>query len=85
MTRTLKRTWIARCPACKAHSRIESGETVSMWNRRPDVKCECGRTMTAQLLRGFVNHAHQCGARCLSSKGHVCECSCCGANHGTNA
>lgn len=25
---------------------------------------------------------HECGARCLSSKGSTCECSCGGANHG---
>ena len=25
---------------------------------------------------------HKCGARCTSSTGHVCECSCGGENHG---
>lgn len=25
---------------------------------------------------------HKCGARCVNAKGHDCECSCGGANHG---
>lgn len=85
MTKTLKSTWIARCPACKAHRRLERGETVDIWGGRPAPHCACGRTMTARLLRGHVSPDHKCGARCLASKGHVCECSCGGANHGTAA
>jgi hypothetical protein len=29
--------------------------------------------------------AHKCGARCVSSTGHVCECACGGENHGVGA
>ena len=79
--RTLKRTWIARC-SCKAHRRIEKGTTVKMWNAKPSVRCDCGKSMAAKLLRGTTSD-HACGARCMGSKGHVCECSCGGANHGT--
>jgi hypothetical protein len=28
---------------------------------------------------------HKCDARCQNAKGHDCECSCGGANHGKNA
>lgn len=28
---------------------------------------------------------HKCDARCMNAKGHNCECSCGGANHGINA
>lgn len=28
---------------------------------------------------------HKCDARCQNAKGHTCECSCGGANHGKNA
>jgi len=28
---------------------------------------------------------HACDNRCMSAKGHVCECSCGGKNHGINA
>ncbi len=27
---------------------------------------------------------HKCDARCTNAKGHNCECSCGGANHGIN-
>ena len=32
----------------------------------------------------FKNHPslHKCDARCLNAKGHQCECSCGGKNHG---
>ena len=80
-----RRTWIARCPKCKAHARIEAGTRTAIWNKRPAVACTCGASMSAKPLDGRVSEAHKCGARCLASKGHVCECSCGGKNHGTNA
>ncbi len=79
---TLRKTWICRCTGCNAHRRIEPGTKVRMRNKKPDVRCVCGRSMTAKLLNGQVS-AHECNARCMASKGHVCECSCGGANHGT--
>ena len=81
----LGRAWILRCPACKSHRRLEASAVVKRWQGKPDVRCDCGRSMTAKPLRGSVSPDHECGARCLGSKGHVCECSCGGANHGTNA
>ena len=73
-TKPTGRTWITRCPDCKAHRRLERGELVEWWNNRPAVRCDCGRgVMVAKPLKGFV------------AKGHVCECSCGGANHGTAA
>ena len=27
---------------------------------------------------------HKCDARCMNARGHNCECSCGGANHGIN-
>lgn len=41
----------------------------------------CSEPVFAQPIVGKVT-AHKCGARCLSSTGHVCECSCGGQNHG---
>ena len=84
MTRAAKATWIARCPGCRAHRRIERGDVVAWWNGRPSIACECGRSMGAKLLKGFVTD-HECDARCMGAKGHVCECSCGGANHGVAA
>ncbi len=37
------------------------------------------QTMTVKVTK------HKCGARCMSSTGHVCECSCGGQNHGVGA
>lgn len=34
-------------------------------------------------VRGTVTET-ECDARCTSAKGHVCECACGGANHGTD-
>lgn len=43
----------------------------------------CGRGMLLSLLVG-THSEKKCGARCLASTGPSCECSCGGANHGTN-
>lgn len=82
--KTLKSTWIARCPACESHRRLEAGTEQPFWNRKPAPRCDCGRTMATKLLKGRASD-HDCGARCQASKGHVCECACAGANHGVAA
>lgn len=28
---------------------------------------------------------HKCDGRCVHAKGHICECACGGANHGTGS
>jgi hypothetical protein len=42
----------------------------------------CGRNRGAQSVRGKVSTKHACGAKCLTSTGPSCECSCGGKNHG---
>lgn len=42
----------------------------------------CGTMRTAEGVRGKFSAAHECNAKCLSSHGFVCECSCGGKNHG---
>ena len=55
--------------------------------RTPDVNhhyiaCpSCGSSVCLSAVRG-VKSEKKCGARCLSSTGPVCECSCAGQNHG---
>jgi hypothetical protein len=47
------------------------------------IKCRgCGIERDAKLIRGRVNPAHECNAKCLASTGFQCECSCGGKNHG---
>lgn len=58
------------------------------YGRNVDVCCDstcpkCGNIggNTAARVRGFKTE-HVCDVRCTSAKGHNCECSCGGANHG---
>lgn len=44
--------------------------------------CSCGKRYKATRIKGTKTDT-ACGQKCLHSKGHVCECSCGGANHGT--
>lgn len=83
--KTLRTNWIARCASktCKATKRINAGAKVELWNGKPAIRCECGSSMIAKLIKGFVTK-HECDDRCLAAKGPVCECSCGGANHGQN-
>jgi hypothetical protein len=47
--------------------------------------CSCGKMMTFGALKAHLNPDHKCDARCTSARGHNCECSCGGANHGVAA
>lgn len=42
----------------------------------------CKRMMTFGPLKGILNNAVPCDARCTNARGHNCECSCGGENHG---
>jgi hypothetical protein len=44
----------------------------------------CGRAKYAKLVRGVFSAKHVCGAKCMSSTGTTCECSCGGKNHGAS-
>ena len=42
----------------------------------------CHRLMSYGQLKAFLNPECPCDARCTGARGHNCECSCGGANHG---
>lgn len=42
----------------------------------------CGRARRARAVQGRYSAKHTCNAKCLSSTGPACECSCGGKNHG---
>lgn len=42
----------------------------------------CLRPLRMEPVRGKLNPLIVCSAKCRSSKGHLCECSCGGKNHG---
>lgn len=44
----------------------------------------CGKAMWISPVQGTLNVSHECNAKCLSSHGFVCECSCGGKNHGAS-
>lgn len=46
------------------------------------VSCLCGGWARFYPLIARVTD-HRCDRRCTGAKGHVCECQCGGANHGT--
>jgi hypothetical protein len=45
------------------------------------LKCPAGHSCEAHRMIGRTTE-HKCGAKCVNSKGHVCECACGGKNHG---
>jgi hypothetical protein len=42
----------------------------------------CGQYRRAFPVRGRFSAKHECSAKCMSSTGTTCECSCSGKNHG---
>lgn len=84
--RPCKRTWILNCKRCKAHRRVEAGDIVPIVNNAPWIACcDSGRQMDAKPLKGFFCAEVKCGALCTGAKGHTCDCSCGGKNHGVAA
>lgn len=46
--------------------------------------CTCGKWMVGNRLQGRWNPGVPCNGKCTGAVGHLCECSCGGANHGRN-
>lgn len=77
---------LSRAP-WRAYQASESGrfycEEAGCWIRVP---CACGeRIVFAKPVHGKRNDTVRCDARCTGAKGHSCECSCGGRNHGADA
>lgn len=43
---------------------------------------KCGHLMTGKPVEGRVVESVPCDARCTGARGHTCDCSCGGKNHG---
>lgn len=51
----------------------------------PRLVCRgCGALVIAKAVAGQFGAKHICNEKCLSSTGHVCNCSCGGKNHGAS-
>lgn len=90
--------YIAKCKACGCHTSgqtegqsalrvkddpLRTGDVYTHKSGAIVLDCrKCGAPRYAKLVRGVVSHKHVCGARCMSSTGITCECSCGGRNHG---
>lgn len=79
---------LSRAP-WEAYQASESGRfycaapQCGVWIRVP---CACGeRVILAKPVHGTRNDSVKCDARCTHAKGHSCECSCGGKNHGADA
>lgn len=96
-TRTVTRRMIGKCRVCKAtrrHSfKVEVRSTTTygltgmkthrrerILEGRDFVEC-CGVIVAQRRIEGHRNET-PCDARCTEAKGHKCECSCGGSNHG---
>jgi hypothetical protein len=47
-------------------------------------RCGCGRRVLLCQVEGRVSDTVLCDERCTSARGHKCECSCGGLNHGAD-
>lgn len=71
-------------------------DKISRWRKAPAgvysdawgnhvIDCrECGKPARAKPVMGKYSAKHVCNAKCLASRGGVCECSCGGKNHGAS-
>ena len=92
--------YIAKCKTCNCFtSALTSGQNPLREKDDPKrtggvytglmgdltVDCrKCGKGRRAKSVRGTFSKKHECNAKCLSSTGGVCECSCGGKNHGAS-
>lgn len=57
----------------------DRGARLSFW-----LSCDCGKMARLFKVDGTYNADKKCDGRCMSARGHVCECSCGGRNHGAS-
>jgi hypothetical protein len=77
--RYLTGSFVGRCKECKKPVRSEGA--LDNFGGHLHAACGCGKFAVVQRIKGRVTE-HKCGARCRSSTGPNCDCSCGGANHG---
>lgn len=79
LTTTSERTY--RSDMFAEVNRRVIAQTTDDGSRVHQVDC-CGQWLNWQPVKGHYVAERKCDARCVNSKGHVCECSCGGKNHG---
>lgn len=76
--------WLGRCyrKSCPCRVRVLLPKGYTGWT----TQAECAthrQELRWNEIEGIVNDT-KCDGRCTGAKGHVCECSCGGLNHGVN-
>jgi hypothetical protein len=77
---------------CKKVTRVTVAETVTPEGYKQYrirgfllMACtDCGKGVYGHTIQGKISDKILCGAKCRSSKGPVCECTCGGEMHGSN-
>jgi hypothetical protein len=73
------------CPCATPLSTVVTTPAGQIVRHTQWVNCaNCNRRVKLVGVKGTYNPDHPCDARCTSAKGHVCTCSCGGANHGAD-
>ena len=74
--------FMGACKVCKTFIRVEREPA----QRHDDfVTCpSCGKVNVLRQVFGSVKLSKKCDARCTNARGHDCECSCGGENHGAD-
>ena len=73
-TRTATGTYLGTCSCCN----------ITVKTAAKFVRHECGAWITNYRPILARETAHQCGARCTSALGPVCDCTCAGEQHGAD-
>jgi len=86
MTTATASSFLLKCPACKFTGRYTTEQRDAMradWchAKHGGAACpECDRSARFVPIKATTTET-ECGARCTSSLGPVCDCKCGGENH----
>lgn len=63
---------------------MTDGDEFIPFNHNSRANCGCGQSVIGVEMKRLQIRIvdHKCSAKCRNSKGHVCDCSCGGKNHG---
>jgi len=65
-----------RCRTCGFTRRTD-------WPSKPEQRrCPQGHEMKGMIIEAHKHETVKCDSRCTHAKGHTCDCSCGGENHG---
>ncbi len=84
---TVNTNWWPGCnnpPVWETRTKREPAVTAENYAAMDTYCIKHRRLLAWKQVDGTLNPDHKCDVRCTSAKGHNCECSCGGANHGAD-